>query len=247
MFEQQIHGWLRSRVPRALAYEEGSQRMLFGQAMFECLYDSWRGDRTRHKSNSDGFEGFGWKSFGGESGPETMAVARYRHETCDSMITNEVVDFTALDVCSAVVAGASTCVESCVSRAWPGSGQTGGQILRVGAHVECGNRIAPDLPGCLRFLQTIEEPRFLFRSENGRWRLILAKVRNLGSAILNGCRGMTTVVSTSRIENIEHFLRNESGKVVACKGLRLRPVCGLLGPVAALICDDQLRVAPPAQ
>ena len=126
MFEQQIHRWLRSRVPRSLAYEEGSQRMLLGKAMFECLYDSRCGDRTRHKSDSDGFERFGWKSFGGESGPETMAVAGYRHETRDSMIANEVVDFTALDVCSAVVARASACVESCVSRTRPRGGQTCG-------------------------------------------------------------------------------------------------------------------------
>src|SRR5690348_7525742 len=102
------------------------QRMLFGKGMFECLHDSWRGDRTRHKSNSDGFEGFGRKSPGGESSPETVAVARYCHETCNPMIADEVVNFTTLNICGAVVACASARVEACVAPTWPRGGQTCG-------------------------------------------------------------------------------------------------------------------------
>ena len=93
--------------------------MILGKAVFECFYDSRCGDRTGYKGNSNRFEGFWWKTFGGKSSPETMAIARHGRKTCNSLVANEVVDFSALDICSAVIPGASARVKPRVSRTGP--------------------------------------------------------------------------------------------------------------------------------
>ena len=93
--------------------------MLFRKSVLECFHDSWRGNRARDKSNSNWFEGFRRETLGGEPGPETVAVACHRRETCNSVIANEVVNLAALDVCGTVIASTRICVEPRIARARP--------------------------------------------------------------------------------------------------------------------------------
>ena len=113
-----------------------------------------------------------------------MPVARNGRETGDSVVADEVIDFTALDVRRAVIASAGAGVKSRVSRTRPRFGQARGKVLRVGAHVERSNRVAPDFPRRFRFLQPLQEPGFLFCSKNGSGRLIFAEIRDLGATVL---------------------------------------------------------------
>src|ERR1700685_108769 len=110
-----------------------------------------------------------------------MAISRHGGETGDSVGTNEIVDFAALNVCTAKVVA-----QSCVSRTRPSLGQTGRQVLRIAAHVEGGYGVPPDFPGCFGFPQALEKPVFLFGAENGLRRLIPAEIRNLGGTIAGG-------------------------------------------------------------
>jgi hypothetical protein len=63
-----------------------------------------------------------------------MPVARDGRETHNSVVANEVVDFTALDVCSAVIAGAGARVKSRIFRVGPRFGQT---RMASGSPAEC--------------------------------------------------------------------------------------------------------------
>jgi len=106
----------------------------------------------RDKRDSDRFEGPRRQILGCETGPEAVPVAGYGYEAGNSVFPHEVIDFSALHVCRAVVSSARTRIETSKARAWPGFRHTAGEVLRVGAHVERGNRVAPDFPCRFRFL-----------------------------------------------------------------------------------------------
>ena len=58
---------------------------------------------------------------------------------------------------------------------------------------------------------------------------------------------MAAVIGAPGIEDVEHFLRHESRKVVAHESLGLCSIGGILGAIAALVRDDELHVPAPAQ
>src|SRR5580698_4735950 len=171
-----------------------------------------------------------------------MAISRHGGKPGDSVGTNEIVDFAALNICTAKVVA-----QSCVSRTRPSLGYTRRQVLRISSHVEGGYGIAPDFPGCFGFPQPLQKPGFLFGAENGLRRLIPAEIRNLGAGIADGGWRVAAVVSATRIEYFHGFLRHECRKVVGCKGFGFGSTRGLLGAITALVSDDQFYVAAPAQ
>lgn len=126
----------------SLTHKHWAQRMIFRKTMFERLDDAWRRNRACHESDANRFESFRWQTLRGEASPETMPVARDGREAGDSVVADEVVDLTALDVRGAVIASAGAGVKSRVSSTGPRFGQTRGKVLRVGAHVERSNRVA---------------------------------------------------------------------------------------------------------
>src|SRR5262249_27024147 len=147
---------------------------------------------------------------GGKSGPETVAVARNGCEAGNTVVANKIVDFTTLDICRAVIASAGSCIKSRKSRARPGRGHARWRILGATALVGCSHGFAPALPGCFRLLKTIQEPCFLLLPKNRGWWFIFAKIRNLGTAVLDRLRRMTVVIGAAGVEYIEHFLGKES-------------------------------------
>ena len=139
----------------SLANKERPQWMFLGQRVFECLHYCWSRDRTGYERDSDRFEGLRWKTLGCQSSPEGMPVASYCRKSSNSVVPDEIIDFTALNIGRAVVSSTSTRIEACVSGAWPAIGQPTWRVFYRNASL-------PDFPGRFRFLQTFQEPRFLF-------------------------------------------------------------------------------------
>ena len=76
--------------------------------------------------------------------PEAVQVAGNASETGDLGVSDEVVDFRALDPRAAVVAAPNVGETA----RWPLLlGQAGRQVLRIGAMFQGGLRTASDLPG----------------------------------------------------------------------------------------------------
>ncbi len=141
--------------------------MLFRKAMFKRFHDSGSRDRTRNESNADRLEGLWRESLGGETCPKTVPVASHGSETGNSVVTDEIVDFAALDIGRAVVPSAKAGDRNPRIRL-PGQadGQARRQILWIGAHVKRGDRVTPDLPRRFRIPQALQKPCFLLGSEN---------------------------------------------------------------------------------
>src|SRR5262249_34867632 len=140
------------------------------------------------------------ESLGGKPSPEAVTVASDGYEACDSVVANKVIDFAALNVRGAVIPRPGGGIESRISLTGPNRGPSR-EILRVGAHLERGNGVAPDLPCCLRLFQLFQKPGFLFGSKNRRGRLIFAEIRNFLIAEFDGCRRTAAIICVSGIED----------------------------------------------
>ena len=173
-----------------------------------------------------------------------MAVTGDGHESRDALLADEVVDLAALDVRGGVIAAGK---RGRVSGSRPGLRQPRGQILRIGAHVERGRRVAPDLPRRLRVAAaaagttpSARRPRTSARARPcGSWRLLRRRTKRRRRAAAVVC------VPASRISIASCGI--SSGKSFAQQRLRLRPPGRLFRAIAALIGDDELDVASPAQ
>jgi hypothetical protein len=71
-----------------------------------------------------------------------MPISGDRREASNSMLVNKIVDFAAFHVRAAVIPAS----KAGVSGAGPRLGQAGRKVLRVGAHVQRGRGVTPDLP-----------------------------------------------------------------------------------------------------
>src|ERR1043165_5259866 len=121
--------------------------------------------------------------------PEAAAVARDDGEARDLRVANEAVDFSALCVSGAVV----TSTQSCVGVLGPRLlGETRGQVLRVGAPVQRGQRVAPDFPRRRRSLEPVLEPCLLLRPENRLGRRAPLRIGDMRIVEPDFRRGITT-------------------------------------------------------
>src|SRR5579862_6876983 len=122
MPQQHIHERLHFRVCWRLTDEQRPKWMILWKTVFIRFDDPWRRDRARYKCNSDRLKGFRRQALGGKSCPEAMPVSRDCCKTCDAVIANEVVDFAALRVSSAVIPGPVVRIETgkSSSRPWFG-------------------------------------------------------------------------------------------------------------------------------
>src|SRR6185369_7111458 len=93
-----------------------------------------------------------------------MPVARHRGKPRNRMLSNEIVDFTALLIGSADVPAAKAGIPStgpcACNHPWR-------KVLRVGAHIQRRSCASPDLPSSFRIPQSFQKPRFLLGSEDG--------------------------------------------------------------------------------
>src|SRR6185437_5869663 len=105
-------------------------------------------------------------------------------EPGDAASAHEVVDFAALGVGGTEVAAE----HGGVTWPRPGLAELGRQVLRVGAHVQGRDGVAPDFPGGLRGLQPAEEPALLLCAENGLGWPLAPDVGELDLAVGRGDR-----------------------------------------------------------
>ena len=144
-----------------------------------------------------------------------MAIAGDRREPRDGVAFDKIIDLGALDVGRAVI----TASESRISFPGPWAGDSLWEILRVCAPVEGPKRAAPNFPGRPRAAQAFEKPCLLLGAKDGLGRLVATKVWEFGRAITNGLRGTALVPAASRVQYLEHLLRNEVGEIRALKDL----------------------------
>src|SRR5271168_1897556 len=116
--------------------------MCFGQLMFKRFDDARGGDRSCYKRDANRLKTAGRQRLCRKSRPKTMPIARDRRKACNPMGPNEVVDLATFHKGAAVVASAETRISS----TRPTFAITLREILRIGTHIQCRCRIAPDLP-----------------------------------------------------------------------------------------------------
>src|SRR5438105_5045831 len=95
---------------------ERTQRMIFGQLVFQRLDQPRRGYRTDDVGYTNRLECLRRQCLGGEARPEAVAVAGDRGEPRDTFAADERVDLCPLNIGGTVVAAA----ETRVARARPG-------------------------------------------------------------------------------------------------------------------------------
>src|SRR3569833_351023 len=173
--------------------------MILGELVFQRLYYARRRDGAAHKRNAYGAKRFRRQTLGCKPRPETVAVASYGCNACDSFAAHERVDFGALDIRCAVIAGGES---GCVTRARPGRREPLRQVFWVRAEVERAGGVSPDLPGRRRGLQPVEEPCLLLGPKDRLWRIALAEVGDLLVAERDGVGGLAACVNAARIENL---------------------------------------------
>ena len=124
------------------------------------------------------------------------------------MVADSVIDFGTLAVCPAEISaaeGAEILARPFVLY------QPGGQVLRIGSHVERAVGRAPNLPGRGRARQLLLEPRFLLAAEHAVGGLVLAEI---GRALVSDGdrRGrIATSIVLARIDDLHQLLRNTPG------------------------------------
>src|ERR1700742_1158819 len=103
-----------------------------------------------------------WQRLRRQPSPEAVAVAGDRGESCNALRRHEVVDLGALHVGRTWIAAAEAGIALL-----PRNGESGREILRIGAHVERRGSVRPDLPGGARGLKLAQEPLLLRGAEHG--------------------------------------------------------------------------------
>src|SRR3954467_3664442 len=161
-----------------------------------------------------------------------MPVARHRGEPGDSVLADEIVDFTALLISTADVPVA----KAGISGAGPGAGNhPWRKVLRVRAHIQRRGCASPYLPCSFRIAQSFQKPRFLFGSKQGLRGIRLTKVLNLLVAETDGVGRFASVVIAAAVEDLHHFLRHEL-RVVLIKEICVSELgARVLRSVAALV------------
>ncbi len=180
--EEEIHSGLRRGVCWRLTEEQRTERVILREFVFEGFDEAGRGDGSGDEGDPDGFEWLRRKGFCGEAGPEAVTVTGDGGKSGDAVRADEIVDFGAFEVGGAMIAAA----ETGVACAGPRFGSSAcGEILGIGAEVECAGGVAPDFPGGPRRVALIEEPRILFGPRDCLRRVVLPEIRDFGFAVAN--------------------------------------------------------------
>src|SRR5580700_10104454 len=93
-----------------LAGKEITQRVIFGKIVLQSFDYSRRGDGTGDECHADWVERLWRERFGGESGPETMAIAGDSDESRDRFFADEIINLGALPVGAAGVSHDEGCI-----------------------------------------------------------------------------------------------------------------------------------------
>src|ERR1700733_13111900 len=98
-----------------------------------------------------------------------------------------------------------------------------------------------------RSAELLQEPGLLrFAEHRLRW-LVFAEIAQWLTAQRNQRRWPPLVVGRTGVENIESFFRQHLRKILGKKAFHLRPVGKVLGPVGAIVGQDQIDIAPETQ
>src|SRR5437867_892197 len=172
-----------------------------------------------------------------------MTVADDRCDAGYSLPLDEAQNLAAF----VAIAGPVVIGKLRVARARPAWPNLWRQILKVDAPIEHTDRVRPELPHRGRRTQPIEEPCLLRGAEHRLRCRVDAWVGNVRVAEANGRRRMAAVVRAARVESLDHVLCNDGGKSRRTEARRVRCVSERLRPIAAVVGEDEVDVAAPAQ
>src|SRR6185369_695732 len=120
-------------------------------------------------------------------------------------------------------------------------------VLQVRAVVKRAERIAPDLPRCLRLAQLVLEPRFLLDAENGSRRCVLSWIGNARITEPDFGRRLTPIEGAARVERDHRFLREEASERRIVDLSDIFAVARVFAAEAVLVGEKEVEVLAVAE